>query len=259
MNAVLALITLPRVVFSAIAASPQPRDGLATLGPLPPPSPWPCLAHLYICKAWQYVALVRSILNPVTVYPRLRSTIYRYLPKAIVPALDSARPASTAHPWSAPGISQSLPRPPRWAMLSVPGPKRIFLLPELSDNGPPTMEETSMNTVVSVLLAFALMLAAVPALAGDSFQASHTIGKQTSLTPLSDEQLAAIKGAEGLFVQMAPLLSSLPGSVDLLLANLLEQATAGQVGTVSIQSTSNTEQGTGTASQTNVTEVWQQP
>ena len=40
---------------------------------------------------------------------------------------------------------------------------------------PLTMEETSMNTVMSVVLAFALMLAAVPALADDTFQASHTL------------------------------------------------------------------------------------
>jgi hypothetical protein len=91
---------------------------------------------------------------------------------------------------------------------------------------PLTMEETSMNTVMSVVLAFAFMLAAVPVLAGDSFQAFHTLGEQTSLTPLSDDQLAAIKGAEGLLVQMDPLLSSLPESVYRLLANILEQATA---------------------------------
>jgi hypothetical protein len=91
---------------------------------------------------------------------------------------------------------------------------------------PLTMEETSMNTVMSVVLACAFMLAAVPALAGDSFQAFHTLGEQTSLTPLSDDQLAAIKGAEGLRVQMDPLLSSLPESVYRLLANILEQATA---------------------------------
>jgi hypothetical protein len=40
------------------------------------------------------------------------------------------------------------------------------------------MEEISMNMVMSVVLAFALTLAAVPALAGDSFQAFHTLGEQ---------------------------------------------------------------------------------
>jgi hypothetical protein len=73
---------------------------------------------------------------------------------------------------------------------------------------------------------------------------------------LSDDQLTAIKGAEGLLVQIDPLLSNLRESVSLsLLANLPEQATAGQVRTMSLQSPSNTEQGTVGVDQTSVIKV----
>jgi hypothetical protein len=54
-----------------------------------------------------------------------------------------------------------------------------------------------MKTVISVAVAFALVLSVVPAIAGDSFQALSGMpaGEQTLLTPLSDEQLATIEGA----------------------------------------------------------------
>jgi hypothetical protein len=124
---------------------------------------------------------------------------------------------------------------------------------------PLTMEETSMNTVMSVVLAFAFMLAAVPARAGDSFQAFHTLGEQTSLTPLSDDQLAAIKGAEGLLVQMDPLLSSLPEYVDRLLANILEQAAVPShiPGSTTQVYSHQTQEGPGEAVQTTVIEMGQ--
>jgi hypothetical protein len=55
-----------------------------------------------------------------------------------------------------------------------------------------------MKIVISVGLAFALMLAVVPVMAGETetFQAFSTMaaGEQARLTALSDEQLAAIEG-----------------------------------------------------------------
>jgi hypothetical protein len=60
-----------------------------------------------------------------------------------------------------------------------------------------------MKIVISVGLAFALMLAVVPAMAGETetFQAFSTMaaGEQARLTALSDEQLAAIEGQDFCF------------------------------------------------------------
>jgi hypothetical protein len=60
------------------------------------------------------------------------------------------------------------------------------------------MQEISMNTVMSVVLALALTLSAMPALAGDTFQAFSTLpaAEQATLTPLPDDQLAAITGGD---------------------------------------------------------------
>jgi hypothetical protein len=91
------------------------------------------------------------------------------------------------------------------------------------------MQEISMNTVMSVVLALALTLSAMPAIAGDTFQAFSTLpaAEQATLTPLPDDQLAAVEGAEGLLVQIDPLLSNFLEAVYLsLLANLPGQATA---------------------------------
>ena len=53
-----------------------------------------------------------------------------------------------------------------------------------------------MKTVISVAVALALVLSIVPAFAGDTFRAlsSMPAGEQELLTPLNDEQLAAIEG-----------------------------------------------------------------
>lgn len=53
-----------------------------------------------------------------------------------------------------------------------------------------------MKTVISLAAAVALALSAVPATAGDMFQALSTIpaGERARLTPLTDDHLAAIEG-----------------------------------------------------------------
>jgi hypothetical protein len=64
-----------------------------------------------------------------------------------------------------------------------------------------------MKTVISVGLAFALMLSVAPAMAGetDAFQAFSTMaaGERARLTALTDEQLAAIEGEGSDFSQYA--------------------------------------------------------
>jgi hypothetical protein len=64
-----------------------------------------------------------------------------------------------------------------------------------------------MKTVISVGMAFALMLSVAPAMAGetDRFQAFSTMaaGEQARLTALTDEQLAAIEGEGSDFSQYA--------------------------------------------------------
>jgi hypothetical protein len=64
-----------------------------------------------------------------------------------------------------------------------------------------------MKTVISVGLAFALMLSVAPAMAGetDTFQAFSTMaaGERARLTALTDEQLAAIEGEGSDFSQYA--------------------------------------------------------
>jgi hypothetical protein len=53
-----------------------------------------------------------------------------------------------------------------------------------------------MKTVISVVIALALMLSVAPAMAEDTFQAFSKMvaGEQELLTPLSDEQLVVIEG-----------------------------------------------------------------
>jgi hypothetical protein len=53
-----------------------------------------------------------------------------------------------------------------------------------------------MKAVVSIALALILALSVVPAMAGDTFQALSKMStdKQTLLTPLADNELAAIEG-----------------------------------------------------------------
>jgi hypothetical protein len=60
-----------------------------------------------------------------------------------------------------------------------------------------------MKTVISLAAAVVLALSAVPATAGDMFQALSTIpaGEQARLTALTDEQLAAIEGEQFSFLR----------------------------------------------------------
>jgi hypothetical protein len=53
-----------------------------------------------------------------------------------------------------------------------------------------------MKIVISVAIALALALSVVPAMAEDTFQAfgKMSTGEQKFVTPLTDEQLAAIEG-----------------------------------------------------------------
>ncbi len=54
-----------------------------------------------------------------------------------------------------------------------------------------------MKTVVSIAVALALVLSVIPAVANDSFQALSKVStdEQAPLTPLADNELAAIEGA----------------------------------------------------------------
>jgi hypothetical protein len=55
-----------------------------------------------------------------------------------------------------------------------------------------------MKIAIGIVLALALTLASVPAFAGDTFQAFSTLpaAEQATLTPLPDDQLAAITGGD---------------------------------------------------------------
>ena len=54
-----------------------------------------------------------------------------------------------------------------------------------------------MKAAMSLVVALALTLSAVPVIAGDTFHALRTLSaaEQASLTPLPNEQLAAVEGA----------------------------------------------------------------
>lgn len=55
-----------------------------------------------------------------------------------------------------------------------------------------------MKTVISVAMMLALMLSVAPVMAGETFEAfsNMTVGEQGILTPLNDEQLATVEGAD---------------------------------------------------------------
>jgi len=76
-----------------------------------------------------------------------------------------------------------------------------------------------MKTVISVSIALALMLCVAPAMAGDTdtFQAFSKMavgGEQALLTPLSDEQLAAIEGEGAEFCTLCTAVASNYSDVD---------------------------------------------
>jgi hypothetical protein len=55
-----------------------------------------------------------------------------------------------------------------------------------------------MKTAIGIVVAFALALSVVPAVAGDTFHALRALPtpEQATLTPLPDDQLAAIEGKQ---------------------------------------------------------------
>jgi hypothetical protein len=59
-----------------------------------------------------------------------------------------------------------------------------------------------MKPVIGLVLALALTLSVVPAVASDTFHALTSLPamEQASLTPLSDDQLAAVEGARRILV-----------------------------------------------------------
>jgi hypothetical protein len=61
-----------------------------------------------------------------------------------------------------------------------------------------------MKIAIGTVLALALTLASVPAFADDTFQAFSTLpaAEQATLTPLPDDQLAAVEGAAPLNVNV---------------------------------------------------------
>jgi hypothetical protein len=79
-----------------------------------------------------------------------------------------------------------------------------------------------MKTVIGLAAALALALSAVPATAGDMFQALSLIpaSEQAGLTPLTDDQLAAIEG-ENILVLIHLLLAITPENAATLISQIL--------------------------------------
>jgi hypothetical protein len=72
-----------------------------------------------------------------------------------------------------------------------------------------------MKIAIGLALALALALSSVPATAGDTFYAfsSMVALEQTSLTPLPDDQLAAIEGAKKSITQICQTCSNTQAAV----------------------------------------------
>jgi hypothetical protein len=79
-----------------------------------------------------------------------------------------------------------------------------------------------MKTVISLAAAVVLALSAVPATAGDMFQALSTIpaSERVRLTPLTDDQLAAIEGENILVMIRLPRVIS-PENAATLISQIL--------------------------------------
>ena len=79
-----------------------------------------------------------------------------------------------------------------------------------------------MKTVISLVAALALTLSAVPATAADMFQALSTIpaSERVRLTPLTDDQLAAIEGENILVMIRLPLVIT-PENAATLISQIL--------------------------------------
>jgi hypothetical protein len=61
-----------------------------------------------------------------------------------------------------------------------------------------------MKAAMGLVVALALTLSAVPVIAGDTFHALRTlsVAEQASLTPLPNEQLAAVEGARNININV---------------------------------------------------------
>jgi hypothetical protein len=79
-----------------------------------------------------------------------------------------------------------------------------------------------MKTVIGLVAALALMLSAGPATAADMFQALSTIpaSERVRLTPLTDDQLAAIEG-ENILVMIRLPLAITPENAATLISQIL--------------------------------------
>jgi hypothetical protein len=79
-----------------------------------------------------------------------------------------------------------------------------------------------LKTVISLVAALALTLSAVPATAADMFQALSTIpaSERVRLTPLMDDQLAAIEGENILVMIRLPLVIT-PENAATLISQIL--------------------------------------
>jgi hypothetical protein len=103
--------------------------------------------------------------------------------------------------------------------LNVKGPlwERSFLF-----SGKAKVGRDTMKAIISVAAALALALSCVPAIAGDTFRAlsSMPAGEQKLLTPLSDEQLAAVEG-ENILELIHLLQVSTPENAATLISQIL--------------------------------------
>jgi hypothetical protein len=79
-----------------------------------------------------------------------------------------------------------------------------------------------MKTVIGLVVALALMLSAGPATAADMFQALSTIpaSERVRLTPLTDDQLAAVEGENILVMIRLPLVIT-PENAATLISQIL--------------------------------------
>ncbi len=82
-----------------------------------------------------------------------------------------------------------------------------------------------MKTVIGLAAALALALSAVPVTAGDMFKALSTIpaGERVRLTPLDDDQLAAVEGEnlESLLTQVRLLIGTATDQATMLISQIL--------------------------------------
>jgi hypothetical protein len=103
-----------------------------------------------------------------------------------------------------------------------------------------------MKRVSGIVLAFALVLAIVPGIAGDTFHAFSAMpaAQLFSLVPLSDEQLAAVQGKEILTNVLMPDLLQILSSLFVIPATTVSSGME-QVNTTSTQSFSHTQQNIG--------------